>query len=569
MSDPPSLQPASPVPVAAVHTSRIPPVIWLIPFVALLLAGYLGWQALSSRGPMITVIWRTADGLQAGQTKVKHRAVELGTVERITLTEDKAKVQVQIRMRREAEALLTDRAKLWVVRPRFTSGNVSGLDTLVSGAFIELDPGAEHSTIARLMFEGLEDPPAIRSNEPGTTFTLQADRIGSLSSGSPLFFRDIAAGEVLSYALDPVDHRVTIKAFVHTPYDGFVRRGTRFWNASGVAVELGARGVRLKIASVAALLNGGVAFDTPPDQRDGPRPAGETVFPLYADENVAASAGYHERVKLVTHLEGNVRGLARGSPVELFGIQIGEVTDVLLDFDPGGKSSRVTVRFEVQPERMAQMSVEKLNDSDNMSVASALVARGLRMQLTTVSFLTGQQALGVTFVPGAPMVPVVMEGDSILLPSQAGGFDDIISAASTFVAKLNALPLERIGAGLDETLAGASKIANGPELREALKNLNETLVAARETARSLQAGIAPVAKKLPELMQTAQSALDRANGLIKSIDAGYGGESRFNRDLGRLLGQVGDAVRSMRLLADYLEAHPEALLRGRAGDAKQ
>ncbi len=559
--------PAEDHPHAEVHLPRGLRLIWLIPLVALLLALYLGVQALHERGPTITIVWNTAEGLLAGQTKVTHRAVELGVVERINLTDDLAHVQVQVRMRREAEPLLTDQTRLWVVRPRVTARTISGLNTLVSGAYIELDPGSKRGSAAKLNFTGLDDPPAVRSDEPGHTFTLRSDRIGSLSSGSPLFFRDIPAGEVLSYNLRPDDQGVVIQVFVRAPYDAMVRRGTRFWNASGVSLDLGAQGVRLKLNSLMALLNGGVAFDTPAGYRDGPPPDPALSFPLYNDEATALASGYRGRIKLLTRFDGSVRGLAVGAPVELYGIQIGTVTDVQLDFDTTGASSGVTVRFEVQPERMAPMGAGKSLDTAPLEVARRLVARGLRMELTTANYLTGQQVLTMGFVPHAPPFTVVSDGDTIVLPGRSGGIDAIVTAAGSFVAKLNALPLEAIGSRLAETLKGTSGLANGGALQNALKTLNEALAATRDMARSLQAGVGPAAKKLPQLAQGLQTALDRVNGLVASVDSGYGANSAFERDVTRLLGQIGDAARSMRLLADYLDAHPDALLRGR-GEVK-
>ena len=229
----------------------------------------------------------------------------------------------------------------------------------------------------------------------------------------------------------------------------------------------------------------------------------------------------------------------------------------------------MTVRFEVQPERMSQIGASRLNETDSLAVARRLVARGLRMELTTANFLTGQQALSMAFVPHAALAEVAQEGDAIVLPGQTSGLDGIMTSAGDFVAKLNSLPLEQIGARLAETLNGVSAIANGAELHDTLKGLNETLAATRDVARSLQAGISPTAKKLPDLAQGLQTAIDRTNALIVSVDSGYGGASPFQRDVTRLLGQISDAARSMRLLADYLGAHPDALLRGREGGGKQ
>ena len=557
-------------PLADVHIPRGLRLIWLVPVVAALLAAYLGWQALRERGPIVVVTWRTAEGLVAGQTKVKYKAVELGVVEKINLSDDLSHVVVRIRMRREAEPLLTGDARIWVVRARFAEGSLSGLDTVLSGAFIALDPGSARDTHARLAFVGLENPPAVRSDEPGTTFVLNASRIGSLAAGSPLFFRDIPAGEVLRYTLDADQENVTLQVFIRAPYDGFVRLGSRFWNSSGVALELGAQGVRLRLNSLSALVNGGISFDTPAVERDGPTPAAGWVFPLYPNETRASASGYRAKIKLLSRFDGNVRGLVVGAPVEIYGIQIGEVTEVQLDFDPSGASSQVTVRFEVQPERMSLAGADAhIGPVEGVEIARKLVGRGLRMQLDTTNLITGQMALTMRFVPDAPLVPVTVEGDDIVLPSQAAGFERIVEAAGNFVNRLNNLPLDTLMAQLQETLKGASSLANGPELREAMLRLNETLVSARDMARAVQAGVGPAAKQLPQLTQGVQTALDRTNRLIGSVDSGYGAGSPFARDLDRLLGQIGDAARSMRLLADYLNTHPDALLRGRDGGGKQ
>ena len=374
---------------------------------------------------------------------------------------------------------------------------------------------------------------------------------------------------MLRYQLDANQESVTLQVFIRAPFDALVRRGSRFWNSSGIALDLGAQGVRLRLSSLSALINGGITFDTPAAERAGPKPAPDAVFPLYADEAKANASGYRDKIKLMTRFEGSVRGLAPGAPVEIYGIQIGEVTDVKLDFDPSGASSQVTVRFEVQPERMSMAGAMTQSGAvDGLSVARRLVARGLRMQLDTTNLLTGQLALTMRFVPGAPLVDVMVENDVVVLPSQAGGFERITDAAGNFVNRLNNLPLDGLVAQVQETLKGASSLTNGPELRDAIVRLNETLVSARDMARAVQAGVGPAAKQLPQLTQGVQSALDRTNRLIGSVDSGYGAGSPFARDLDRLLGQIGDAARSMRLLADYLNAHPDALLRGRDGGGK-
>jgi paraquat-inducible protein B len=220
MSDQPPKPPSAPdaPPRATVHRRRGFSAIWLLPIVAAVIGGYLALSNLSRRGPTITISFRSADGLTAGQTKVKHKAVDLGTVESIRLADDMSHVIVRVQMQSEAEPYLTDHARFWAVRPRLTGSNISGLETLISGGYIEMDPGASGGQ-SEQEFTALEDPPGVRSDEPGQTFELQAVRVGSLGSGSPVFYRDIVVGEVLGYSLPEGNGPITVKAFVRAPYD--------------------------------------------------------------------------------------------------------------------------------------------------------------------------------------------------------------------------------------------------------------------------------------------------------------------------------------------------------------
>ena len=396
--------------------------IWLIPLVAALIAGFLAWRNLRDRGPTITLSFHTADGLVAGQTKVRHKAVDLGTVQAINLSPDMTHVTVTVAMRREAESELTENARFWVVRPRLTIGNISGLDTLVSGSYIELDPGLVPPPgtrpAGRHDFTGLEEPPANRSDEPGVLFHLKSERIGSISSGAPLFFRDITVGEVLGYVLGPNGDDVNIEIFVRAPYDKLVRPTSHFWNASGVSLGLGADGVHLRLESLAAVLTGGIAFDnsatTASTSNTTPSLPGAS-FRLYRDEATATAAGLSDRIPFVAYVDGSVRGLAIGAPVELYGIPIGSVTDVELQFDPTAATSRVAVRFEIQPERLRNPGAVQ---PDPVRLAQRLVDRGLRVELNTSNYLTGQLVVALTFVPGAPPAQVRTEAGVIVLPAR-------------------------------------------------------------------------------------------------------------------------------------------------------
>jgi paraquat-inducible protein B len=551
-------------PEAELHGRRRLQLIWLIPLVAALIAGYLGWRGYDERGPEITITFHTATGLQAGQTKIRHKAVELGTVQSIGLGKDRANVLVRVRMKREAMPYLTDNTRFWIVRPRLTAGDISGLETLLSGAYVELDPG-EDGAPPRLNFTGLEEPPAVRSDEPGRTFRLKADQLGSISSGSLVFYRDIVAGEVLGYDLGPEGEDLTITVFVRSPYDSYVHVGTRFWKAAGISVDFGANGVNLHLGSLQALLSGGVAFNTVPEALSTPKARRDSVFALYPDAAAAASSGYKQRMPFLTYFTGSVRGLAVGSPVEALGIQIGSVTGIRLKFDPvSAQPPLAAVSVEIQPERFMREGPDQT--AHTMEITQALVAKGMRAQLHTASYLTGQLLVGFDFIDKPPPAEVKVEDGVIVVPSIGGGLDSIATNVSRISETLAALPLEQIAARLNETLTGASQLANSQDLRKSLEALAATMAATRDLVRKVDKGVGPVVAKLPELSRSLQDAVNRTAKLVGSAESSYGGDSPFRRDLDRLMGQIGDAARSLRLLADYLEEHPESLVRGRAGD---
>ena len=537
--------PTATAPTATAHVRRSKfSLVWIIPVVALALAAYLGVRTVRSEGPRITITWKSGDGLVAGQTKVRHKAVELGQVESVRLADDMRSVIVTVQMQREAVPYLTDQARFWVVRARLTSGSISGIETLVSGSYIEMDPGdRDGKEVTR--YTGLENPPGVRTGEPGRTYQLKAERIGSLTAGAPVFYRDITVGEVLGYDIGDGTGPVTVEAFVRSPYDGFVREGTHFWNASGLSVQIGGDGIHVEIASLQALLSGGVAFDVPLENPNAKPMAVNSEFKLYPNYAAAKAAGFKKQLQFVSYFESSVRGLSRGAAVEFYGLQIGTVTNVSLEIDSATAAARVRVDYEVQPERVDEKAA---NASDPLDVARRLVQRGMRAQLRTNSYLTGTMVLAMDFVPNAPRAEATTNGTTVVIPSTSGGLDSILAAASNIANKLDRLPLDEIGANLNGTLRSA----------------NGALGSVEQLARKADQGLSPVLQRLPTVVTALQDAVARAGRTFGSLEASYGRDSQFNRELERAMTQVGDTARSIRILADYLDRHPEALVRGRA-----
>ncbi len=542
-------------------------VIWVLPAVAAAIGIYLAFTTLSQRGPEIVLTFNSADGLTSGQTKVRHKAVDLGTITSIRLASDMSHVIVRVRMTREASPYLTDRARFWVVRPRLSASDISGLETLISGGYVEMDPGAAGGA-SKTEFTGLENPPGVRSDEPGTTFTLQTPRIGSLGSGSPVFYRDIVVGEVLDYHLPEGNGPISVHVFVRAPYDKWVRTGTRFWNASGLDVEFGGAGIHLELQSIQAVLSGGVAFGTPEDSRETPSAKQDAEFSLFPDENAASSAGYKQRIPFVLYYQTSVAGLSVGAPVQVDGIAVGNVTDVRLEFDQGAALARVRVGIEIQPERFAAITGNP--DDTPLVVSQRLVDRGIRAQLTTISYLTGQLAVSLETSPGAAPVKVSMEGNAIVLPTAAGGgLTGLTTAVSHLASKLDSVPLDSIGNNLNSALASLAGVVGSPDVKNSVKSLQATLSDLQELVKHADAGLAPLLRRLPEVSADLQQTLAHTNSLVTSVDNGYGSNSQFARDLSRLLSQFNDAARSVRLLTDFLDRHPEALIRGRANEGAE
>jgi paraquat-inducible protein B len=353
---------------------------------------------------------------------------------------------------------------------------------------------------------------------------------------------------------------VTIHAFVREPFDRYVHDGSRFWNASGVSLKFGGDGLQFQLESLRALVLGGIAFDTPAEASGSPVSSDRRLFPLYANPDAANSASFTRHIPCVAYFTGSVAGLAPDAAVTLRGIRIGRVDSVQLQYDPGADRVVVPVHFDVEPQRIDQMPAPL--GGDLKAMMGALVHRGLRVQLESASLITGMKQLTLEYAPDAPVTELRMEGDNFVIPVLAGG-DDLASSAGALMAKLGAIPFDQIGDNLNKTLQGTSDITNGAQLKQSLVSLQGTLTSVQDLMKRLNTGLDPVLQRLPAIATELEDTVKRVNRLAGSVDTGYGSASQFGRDADRLLVQLTDAARSVRVLADLLNRHPEALIRGR------
>jgi paraquat-inducible protein B len=513
------------------HRRRFSP-IWALPIVALIIAAWLGYTTFAERGPTITITFTTAAGLEPGKTQIKYHDIELGIVERVAPTPDLKKVVVTAQMSKMAAPHLKDGNQFWVVRPRFSLTSFSGLETLVSGAYIEMDPGGGNPAHD---FTGLAEPPVVRSDVPGTTFVLSGKQIGAIDTGSTVYYRGINVGEVIKVDFGAMDKAMTVRIFVRKPYDDFVRPSTRFWNASGIGFSTSGGGFKLEVESLQAVLAGGVSFETPPAAANEKMAKADTTFDLYSNRAAAEEAGFTRLVRGLVEFEGSVRGLAVGAPVTLRGIPIGRVADIRLVIDAATHTVRVPVVIEAAFDEVRVVN-EPEAEFGKGKLAEGLVKLGLRAQLRSGSLITGELLVAFDFFPDAPTAEITRTDDGLLqFPTVPSAMEDLQRSVGLILDKISALPLDQLTGDLRNTLGAAQQLLQNADTRSA------TLITS--------------------LHQTSEAA----DTVLKSIGTGYGSNSQIRSELSDLLRQLQDTARAVRVLASYLEQHPNSLIVGKSG----
>ncbi|MUH01937.1 MCE family protein [Bombella sp. ESL0387] len=532
-------------------------VLWIIPILALLIAGWLAWRHFATMGPSIVVSFDAADGIVPGQTQVKNKAVTLGVVQGVALSPDMTHADVTIQMSGIDPRALNEHTRFWVVSPRINGASITGLDTLFSGAYIAMDPGKPAGGHYQTHFKGLETPPGIRSDKPGSTYWLVSSTLESLGAGAPIFYRDVQVGEILGYTMPPGgEGPLLIKAFVKAPYDRYLRADSRFWNVSGMQIGFGAGGMNIRLQSFQALLSGGVAFGRPDSAQteDTPPAVANSVFHLYKTKEDADNARYRHKVPVLTYVDTAVAGLTEGSKVTMFGLQVGQVTGVHLELGDNrrGHVPRVRVEMQLEPERV--IADDEQDSARKSDLLGSFVAEGMRASVQNVSFLTGEAMIALSFAPDKTHEgqQITFENGVAVIPSQPGGMDSILQSVSTITDKIAAMPLTQIGDHLNEILAHGDERLRSPEVTRAMAGLSGSLV-------SLNHLLDHADEHLPELMVNLNGTLAQARTMLSS----YGGNPDFRRNLEELIVQLTRMSRSFHLLADYLDHHPSSLITGR------
>jgi paraquat-inducible protein B len=471
-------------------------IVWIIPLVTLLVGGWLIVKTLSEQGPRATISFKTAEGIEVGKTKIKYKNVDIGVVEKIKFSDDFSNTILTVDFMEGSEKFLRRSTRFWVVKPQLSLRGATGLSTLISGAYIEIEPGAG---VSKLHFIGLEKQPLVKSDDQGKKITLVTQKLGSVDTGSPIYYQGLLAGEVLGYELGNDRKSTYVHTFIKDPFDQLIRGNTNFWNVSGINVSMGADGFKIQTESIQSMMFGGIAFETPETLEQATTDIDNLVFTLHESYESIKKHAYTKKIKFIMFFESSIRGLNLGAPVEFKGIKVGTVLDVRLEFDSGSTSFRIPVLIEIEPQRIIERGNEGADQSHQ--ALHKLVKRGLRARLQTGSLLTSKLFVELDMYPGSP---INLSGSDTPYPElptlPTSNFGAITQSAQDLLAKLNAIDIEKVTSVLIDTIQTANKTMHNAD--EAIESAN-TLIGT---------------PGIPEAIENVRIALKNFKNITQKVD---------------------------------------------------
>ena len=565
------------LPLAQVESESSFSLIWIIPLVAFLVGGWLVYKVYSEKGDIITLTFDSAEGIEVKKTPIRYKDVTVGKVVDIKLDPNLEKVQIKAEIEPFMAKHLGPETRFWAVRPRVSVQGISGLTTLLSGIYIGIDPGKEGK--AKTVYEGLDTPPRVTSHTHGKAFTLQADKLGSVDVGSPIYYRQIHVGEVIKYELNSDRDTVGIRVFINEPYDEIVRRNTLFWNISGLDIELSASGdVKARMESLTSLLIGGLAFETP-QSGDVSLPIDDkTVFPLYKSWEQAKEKNKGDQLFYVMYFSESLRGLTVGAPVEYRGIPIGKVEDVQLKIDEFNDEIKIPVQISIYAEKL---SIDG-DPHDAEDILIHMVKKGIRGQLTTSNLLTGTQFISLVYPENASDNPGEIKASSESglanqeLPTTSG-LTTILAQSATDIMneihggikdarKLIASPeIKSSTKDIAAILKNVSSLLKDikPEIIASMEGLSATLKNTQAISGKLNHQTMPLAKQLNTTLKRLDGALAEAQKTLASADTVLNEDSGLQYELRLLIEEVSEAANSFTVLANTLQRKPNSVIFGK------
>lgn len=487
--------------------------VWIFPIVTALIGAWILFYHYSHQGPEVTLITNNAEGIVGGKTTIKSRSVDVGVVESTTLTDDLTHVEIKARLNSGMEKLLHNDSVFWVVKPQVGREGISGLGTLLSGAYIELQPGMKGNAPER--YNLLDSPPLAPPDAKGIRVILDSNKAGQLTPGDPVLFRGYRVGSVETSTFDTQKRTMSYQLFINAPNDRLVTSNVRFWKDSGIAVDLTSAGMRVEMGSLTTLFGGGVSFDVPDGLDLGQPVAENSAFKLYDDQRSIQDSLYTEHVDYLMFFKDSIRGLQPGAPVEFRGIRLGTVSKVPF-FTEGMRQAlnddyRIPVLIRIEPERLANQLGE---DPDMSAHLNELLKRGLRGSLKTGNIVTGALYVDLDFYNNAPAISGMHEFAGYpIIPTVSGGLAQIQQRLMDTLDKINNLPLNPMLQQATSTLSESQQTLK--RLQTTLDNLNK--LTASQSMQQLPADMQSTLRELNRSMQGFQPGSAAYNKMVADM----------------------------------------------------
>ncbi len=500
--------------------------IWLIPIIAVLIGAWMIYFHLSNQGPSISISFINADGIEAGKTKIKIKNVDIGVVKDIKLSDDLSGVIVTAQIRKHDMHLLKKDAQFWVVRPKIGKGGISGLSTLLSGAYIELSQG--FSKEDGRQFKGLENKPVTPAGTAGLHVTLDSRGYRALQIGDLILFHGMNVGRIEYIYFNAKEQIVYYDAFIESPYDKLLTTNTKFWEINGMEVDLSADGFRVESGTLEALISGGITFDVPNDL-----PRGETItqreyFTIYPNKNAIDENRYKYGLNLILLFKDSIRGLKPDAPVEYRGVRVGTVRRTDINYPEIHnllqQNTLIPVMISIEPGRIGLADKES-NLPITKKEIQRLLKSGLRGSLATGSLLTGRKYIELEYAKG------------------------VVHNVSTFNGYLVIPTTEN---SLDKMIANTSKVMTAAD---------KTLIQATRTLKDLQ----PMVQQLNTLLKQSsdEQLVAQVKKTLQSIDKlskDFSEGSITNNELQDTLHFLKAALAELEPLLNQLNRKPNSLI---------
>jgi paraquat-inducible protein B len=553
---------ASDVPQTGRRRTIWPNLVWGIPLVALLIVGYLGVKALFNRGEVVTVTFSRAAGAKAGMTKVLYQGIEAGQLIKIEPNADGRRLDFLLRLVPAAKSGLNTNARFWLIGANPNLTDLSSLKAVFDGIAIGYAPGEGGEPADR--FEGLNQAPLILPGDKGTRYALRAHSLNSIHEGSVVLFHGQAIGKIIGIQFDG-NHAFRLQAFIDQPYDSLIRPGARFWKISPLRLSFAGGGITANLAPLSTLLAGGIDLEMDSTNPSDPQSPADAEFDLYSSHSAARQGLSGPTVRYEFAFDGDAGVLDETSAVTLLGFQIGEVESTRLAYSERTGAPYAVATALLYPRQMhLKASASAQNTPDDWRAATdaaltRLIHLGYRARLQQSPPVLGDQSIQLVRTIGAPATQLVTDGTNPRFPSAPGSsdLDDIAAKADVFLNRLDAVPLEDIGTNLRKITANLDKLMSSPELKDSLMHLHSTLTSIDQLLGDVQPQIGPLMGKLHD---AATELSGTATALRQVVESGG---PNADASLPDAIRQITEAARSIKTLTDYLDRHPEALIRGK------